>query len=75
MALYDTEQAALGMKLMETADELADEVEVWTARFGRRPREAVEGMVYPERDLTTLSTFRFPFRRHSTPSVGFAAWA
>ena len=24
-------------------------------------REAVEGMVYPERDLTTLTTLRFPF--------------
>jgi hypothetical protein len=33
-ALYDTEHAALGMKLMETADRLADEVGALAARSG-----------------------------------------
>jgi hypothetical protein len=33
-ALYDTEEAALGMALMEKADRLSDEVGVWAARSG-----------------------------------------
>jgi hypothetical protein len=34
MALYDTEEAARGMKLMEFADKLADEIGVLAARSG-----------------------------------------
>jgi hypothetical protein len=53
-ALYATEQATLGMKLMETADQLAEEVGVLAARSGytanqvtqplwRAPREGCHG--------------------------------
>jgi hypothetical protein len=34
MALYETEEAARGMKLMEIADKLADDVGVLAARSG-----------------------------------------
>jgi hypothetical protein len=34
VTLYDTEQTTLGMALMETADQVADEVGVWTTRCG-----------------------------------------
>jgi hypothetical protein len=34
VALYDTEQATLGMTLMETADRLADEAGAWAGRCG-----------------------------------------
>jgi hypothetical protein len=41
-ALYDTEHAALGMKLMETADQLADEVGVLAARSGYTADEVTQ---------------------------------
>jgi hypothetical protein len=42
MALYATEEAALGMKLMETADRLADEVGTLAIRSGYTADEVTQ---------------------------------
>jgi hypothetical protein len=51
-ALYDTEHAALGIKLMETADRLADEVGMLAAQSDYTADEVTQPLWLTPRDAT-----------------------